>query len=57
MGKWQSKKFLRQHLQSHRYQKLLYSIELSARAPETGYYHITQTGGLEVIEDVSTQRI
>ncbi|MGA1842712.1 MAG: putative quinol monooxygenase [bacterium] len=53
--KWQSEEFLRQHIQSHQYRQLLSIIELSVRKPEIGFYHITQTGGLEVIENARTQ--
>jgi quinol monooxygenase YgiN len=49
--KWQSQECLRQHIQGHRYRHLLSIIELSVREPEIRFYHITQTGGLEVIEN------
>ncbi len=55
MEKWQSEEFLRLHLQSYQYQHLLHVIELSVSEPEIGFYYITQTGGLEVIEDARTK--
>ena len=53
--KWQFEECLRQYIQRHQYQQLLSIIELSIRKPEIRFYHITQTGGLEVIEDARTQ--
>ena len=53
--KWQSQEYLWQHIQSHQYKQLLSIIELAVRKPEIGFYHITQTGGLEVIENARTQ--
>jgi len=55
--KWESEEYLRPHLQSHQYRQLLSIIELAAREPEIVFYHINQTGGLEVIENARTQII
>ena len=48
---WESREALQQHVRSTMYMRLLTAMELSSEAPEIQFYEVSQTMGMEMIEE------
>ncbi len=54
--RWRTRDDLRLFIQSSLYHRLLLAMELGARAPELGFYEVTETGGLGWIQEQRTEK-
>lgn len=49
--KWRSREALDRHLRSTLFRRVLTAMEFSVRPPDVGFYQVTETGGLGLVED------
>lgn len=49
-GLWESETALHEHIRSGFYRRVLSAVELSSRAPEVCFHHVSATEGMELIE-------
>jgi len=54
MEQWESKEELQQHIQSSIYLMILNAMELAAEVPETRFYNVSETMGLDFIATLRT---
>jgi quinol monooxygenase YgiN len=52
---WSTPDSLRRHVQSPAYRGLMLAMKLSAKAPEIGFYELSDAKGLEWVEKVRLQ--
>jgi quinol monooxygenase YgiN len=49
---WESEAALHRHIRSEAYQRVLAALELSGKAPEVSFHHVTATQGIELVHQL-----
>jgi quinol monooxygenase YgiN len=52
---WESRETLQQHVRSSMYMRLLTAMELSSEEPEIQFHEVSETRGLEFIEEIRSE--